>query len=178
MNTKSTSTRSFFALALLTLAGAAFAAGNHAGGHGHDSEETAIGKPGAAAKVSRTVKIDMSDTMRYAPSNIVVKYGETVRFAIRNVGKVKHELSLGTEKELLEHLEQMKKFPDMEHDEPSKLTLAPGKQGEIIWQFTKAGTVNFACLMPGHYEAGMVGKVKVAAAAAPGKSDGHSDHKH
>lgn len=178
MKAKPAATRTFFALALLALSSAAFAAGSHSGGHGHDSEETAIGKPGTAAKVNRTVKIEMSDLMRYTPSDIVVKQGETVRFAIRNAGKVKHELSLGTEKELLEHLEQMKKFPDMEHDEPSKVTLAPGKQGEIIWQFTKAGTVTFACLMPGHYEAGMVGKVKVAAAAAPGKGSDHANYKH
>jgi uncharacterized cupredoxin-like copper-binding protein len=63
---------------------------------------------------------------------------------------------------LLEHLEAMKKYPDMEHDEPGKVTLAPGKQGEIVWQFTKSGVVNFACLMPGHYEAGMKGLIKVA----------------
>jgi uncharacterized cupredoxin-like copper-binding protein len=99
--------------------------------------------------------------MRYTPSNIQVKKGETVRFVVKNVGQVKHELSLGTEKELLEHLEQMKKFPDMEHNEPGKVTLAPGKQGEIVWQFTKAGAVNFACLMPGHYEAGMKGAIQV-----------------
>jgi len=67
-----------------------------------------------------------------------------------------------TEKELLEHLEQMRKFPDLEHDEPGKVTLQPGKQGEIVWQFTKAGGVNFACLIPGHYEAGMKGLVQVS----------------
>lgn len=150
------------AVAALCLSGAAFAGGNHAGGHGHDEAESAIGKPGTAAKAARTITVEMSDTMRYSPADIQVKQGETVRFVIKNVGKVKHELSLGTEKELLEHLEQMKKFPDMEHDEPSKVTLAPGKQGEIIWQFTKAGTVNFACLMPGHYEAGMKGAVRVS----------------
>ncbi|EHR73138.1 putative copper-binding protein [Burkholderiales bacterium JOSHI_001] len=162
MTIQSTSARRLIALAALCLSGAAFAAGNHAGGHGHGDEETAIGKPGTAAKTTRTITVEMSDTMRYTPSDIQVKQGETVRFVIKNLGKVKHELSLGTEKELLEHLEQMKKFPDMEHDEPSKVTLAPGKQGEIVWQFTKAGTVNFACLMPGHYEAGMKGAVKVS----------------
>ena len=72
-------------------------------------------------------------------------------------------MSLGTEKELLAHLEEMKKFPGMEHDEPGKLTLAPGKQGEILWQFTKTGQVNFACLHPGHFEAGMKGQVNVSA---------------
>ncbi|WP_341922260.1 cupredoxin family protein [Polaromonas sp. YR568] len=151
-------------LALMTIAlsSSAFAGGNHAGGHGHDDEETAIGKPGVAARVNRSITIEMNDSMRYTPADIQVKQGETIRFVVKNVGKVKHELSLGTQQELMEHLEQMKKFPDMEHDEPSKVTLAPGKQGEIIWQFTKAGTVNFACLMPGHYEAGMKGSVKVA----------------
>ena len=147
-------------VAALALSSTAFAGGTHGGGH--DAAETAIGKPGVAAKAARTVTIEMSDTMRYTPSDIQVKQGETVRFIVKNSGKVKHELSLGTEKELLEHLEQMKKFPDMEHDEPSKISLAPGKQGEIIWQFTKAGAVNFVCLMPGHYEAGMKGAVKVA----------------
>ena len=149
------------AMVALAASGAAFASGSHTGGHGHDGEETAIGKPGVAAKASRTITIEMSDNMRYTPSNIQVKQGETVRFIVKNVGKVKHELSLGTNKELLEHLEQMKKFPDMEHDEPSKVTLQPGTQGDVVWQFTKAGAVNFACLMPGHYEAGMKGAIQV-----------------
>ncbi len=139
---------------------AALASGSHGGGH---SEETAIGKAGVATKTTRTVTVEMADNMRYTPSEIQVKKGETVRFVVKNVGKVRHELSLGTEKELLEHLEQMKKNPGMEHDEPSKITLDAGKQGEIVWQFTKSGTVNFACLMPGHFEAGMKGQVKVGA---------------
>lgn len=151
----------FCVIAALALSGGALAGGNHAGGHSHGDDESAIGKPGIAKKVGRTITVTMSDNMRYTPSNIQVKQGETVRFVVKNSGQIKHELSLGTEKELLEHLEQMKKFPDMEHDEPSKITLAPGKQGEIVWQFTKSGTVNFACLMPGHYEAGMRGSIKV-----------------
>ena len=147
------------AMVALAASGAAFASGSHTGGH--DGDETAIGKPGVAAKASRTITIEMSDKMRFTPSDLAVKKGETVRFIVKNTGQVKHELSLGTQEELLEHLEQMKKFPDMEHDEPSKVTLQPGKQGEIVWQFTKAGAVNFACLMPGHYEAGMKGAIKV-----------------
>ena len=148
-------------LLAFALSGTAFAAGNHAGGHGHATDETAIGKPGVAAKVNRTIAVDMADTLRYTPSNIQVKRGETIRFVIQNSGQTKHELSLGTEKELLAHLEEMKKFPEMEHDEPNKLTLAPGGKGEIIWQFTKTGPVHFGCLMPGHYEGGMKGLVKV-----------------
>ena len=162
MNFTRSTLSQLFAIAALAASGAAFASGNHAGGHGHDEGgETAIGKPGVAAQAKRTINIDMGDNMRFTPSNIQVKQGETVRFVVKNTGQIKHELSLGTEKELLEHLEQMRKFPDMEHDEPSKVTLQPGRQGEIVWQFTKGGAVNFACLMPGHYEAGMKGVVQV-----------------
>ncbi len=152
------------ALAAMTLS--AFAGGNHGGGHSgggaHGGTESPIGQPGKAAKVNRTINVDMADTMRFSPAAISVRQGETIRFVIRNGGQVKHEFSLGTEAELKEHYETMKKFPGMEHDEPSKLSLAPGKQGEIIWQFTTAGDVNFACLYPGHYDAGMKGQVKVS----------------
>lgn len=147
------------AIALLAVTSAASAAGSHAGGHG----DSPIGKPGVASKVSRTINVDMVSGMRFKPSDIQVKKGETIRFVLKNTDGVKHEFSLGTQQELLEHYEVMKKFPGMEHDEPNKISLAPGKQGEVIWQFTKADTVNFACLHPGHFDAGMKGRVIVAA---------------
>ena len=153
--------RSTALAALMALAAAgAFASGTHAGGHGHDADE-AIGKPGVAAKATRTINVDMTDSMRFTPADITVKQGETVRFVIKNSGQIKHELVLGTEKELKEHYEDMKKNPEMEHADPNKVTLAGGKTGEIVWQFTKAGKVDFGCLQPGHYDAGMKGAVKV-----------------
>ena len=153
--------RSGFVFAAAALAASAvFAGGTHGGGH---HEESPIGKPGVAAKVTRTIQVDMSNGMRFKPSDIRVKRGETVRFVLKNTDSVKHEFSLGTPQELAEHYEVMKKFPDMEHDEPNKISLAPGQQGEVIWQFTKAGTVDFACLHVGHFDAGMKGQVKVAA---------------
>lgn len=157
-------TRTLMAFTLLAASTAVWAHGDKA--HTKPTappklEQKDWGIGGNPAAVMRTVTIRMTDNMRFTPDVIQVKQGETVRFVVKNVGQVKHELSLGTEKELLEHLEQMKKFPDMEHDEPGKVTLQPGKQGEIVWQFTKAGGVNFACLMPGHYEAGMKGTVQV-----------------
>ena len=154
----------FSALVALAAAGAS-AAGNHAGGHGHDADE-AIGKPGVAAKATRTINVDMTDGMRFNPADITVKQGETVRFIVKNSGQLKHELVLGTEKELKEHYEAMKKNPEMEHADPGMVTLAAGKSGEIVWQFTKAGKVDFACLQPGHYDAGMKGAVTVAKTAA------------
>jgi uncharacterized cupredoxin-like copper-binding protein len=157
-------------LALGVAGQCARAAGSHAGGH----DDSAIGEPGKAAQVKRTVRIDMSDAMRFSPASVGVKQGETIRFVVKNSGKVKHELVLGSEQELKEHYEVMKKHPEMEHDDPNMVSLAPGKTGEVIWRFTKAGKVDFACLQPGHYEAGMKGQVKVAA----GKADGQDKHKH
>eukprot|EP01041_Mallomonas_annulata_P036022 gene36022-59054_t len=149
--------------ALLALAAAgALASGTHAGGHGHDVDE-AIGKPGVAGKSVRTINVDMTDNMRFTPSDISVKQGETVRFVVRNVGVLKHELVLGTGKDLRAHYEAMMKNPEMEHADPNMVTLAPGKTGEVLWQFTQAGEFQFACLIPGHFEAGMVGKVTVGA---------------
>ncbi len=156
---------------LLTLiALGASASGTHADTHadthagGHDAGP-AIGKPGVAAKVTRTIQVDMNDAMRFTPSEIDVRQGETVRFVVRNVGKIKHELVLGSVKALEAHYELMKKNPGMAHDEPSMVTLASGRTGEIVWQFTQAGKVDFACLQPGHYDAGMKGAVSVAQAA-------------
>ena len=161
-------------LALAVGAHSARAAGSHAGGHG----ESAIGEPGKAASVTRTVQINMSDAMRYTPSNINAKQGETIRFVIKNAGKLKHELVLGTENELKAHYEVMKKFPVMEHDDPNMVTVAPGKTGQVIWKFTKAGKIDFACLQPGHYDAGMKGAVAVVAGKGAAKGVGHGDHKH
>jgi len=142
----------------------AWSAGNHAGGHSHGSDTQAIGQPGEASQVSRTLELSMSDSMRFSPSNITVKAGETIKFVLNNVGKLKHEFVLGTDKELKEHYQQMLKFPEMEHDEPNMVTVAPGKTGVVIWTFTQAGKVDFACLLPGHYGAGMKGSVAVSAA--------------
>jgi uncharacterized cupredoxin-like copper-binding protein len=150
--------KSIAALAMVTTVAGALAAGNHAGGHGED----AIGKPGVAAKVTRTVQLDMTDNMRFNISDLTAKQGETVRFVVKNSGSIKHEMVLGTAQELKDHYEQMKKNPEMEHAEPNMITLAPGKTGEIIWQFTQAGKVDFACLQPGHYDAGMKGLINVA----------------
>ena len=166
-----------YAAALLTASLAAQASGNHAGGHAH--EGPSIGEPGLADKVSRTVTIDMQDNMRFVPATLRVKQGETIRLVVRNTGAVPHELVLGNIKDLKAHAKAMQKFPDMEHDEPNMLGLAPGAQGELLWHFTSAMTVDFACLRPGHYEAGMKGKVQVTKGKAPAKSKEQRDaHNH
>lgn len=125
---------------------------------GHDSNE---GAGHDAADVSRTVEIGMDDTMRFTPDSLTVNAGETVRFVIHNNGQIPHEFGIGSMSELLEHAEMMRKMPGMQHTESNMLTLDPGAEGEIIWQFGESGTVDFACLIPGHLEAGMKGVVQV-----------------
>ncbi len=154
--------KTFSILILGALPAVALAAGQHAGGH-HD-EATAYGEPGKAAEVGRVVEVRASDNMRYAPASISVRRGETVKFVVKAPGsKLPHEFVLGDAKTLKEHAEVMRRYPDMEHEDPNMAKVAPGGTGELIWKFTRAGTVEFACLIPGHYEAGMKGRIRVSA---------------
>lgn len=114
-----------------------------------------------AREARRTIAIDMGDDMRFTPDVIEVREGETVRLAIRNRGKLLHELVIGTQQELDEHAAMMLKFPDMQHDEPYMAHVDPGQRGDIIWTFNRPGEFKFACLIAGHYQAGMVGTVRV-----------------
>jgi uncharacterized cupredoxin-like copper-binding protein len=126
-------------------------------------EQKPWGIAGDDKAVKRTVTFSMTDNMRFTPDKLEVKQGETVKFVIKNNGKVMHEFVLGTKKELDEHAALMVKFPTMEHDEPYMAHVGPGKTGQVVWHFNKAGTFDFACLIAGHYPAGMVGKVTVLA---------------
>jgi len=153
-------------LAALTAAGPGWAHGDQAAKKTTQKQapmvETAFGKTGDARKAARTIRVDMSDQMRFSPASISVRQGETVKFVVKNSGKIMHEFVLGTMQELREHAELMKKHPGMEHDEPYMAHVPPGKTETVVWQFTKTGEFHFGCLIPGHFEAGMVGKVAVS----------------
>jgi uncharacterized cupredoxin-like copper-binding protein len=167
---------------------AAFGHGD--GGHGKPksvdyskAEEMPFGRAGDPKKAIRSIQVGMDDTMHFVvtasarpgrttdvrmgggahlpPGDLVVKRGDTIRFVVRNDGKVMHEMVIGTMQQLKEHAELMRKFPGMEHDEPYMAHVAPGKEGEIVWQFVKAGEFHYACLVPGHMEAGMIAKITV-----------------
>lgn len=125
-------------------------------------EQKAWGVAGEPKQVKRTLEISITDKMRFSPSRIDLKLGETVRFVVRNDGKMMHEMVIGTKQELDEHAALMVKFPNMEHDEPYMTHVGPGKRGEIIWTFNRLGEFMFACLIAGHYQAGMVGAIKVS----------------
>lgn len=162
-------------LILATLPALALAAGSHGSGHqmkdgtmmqGHDmssmhKDDATVGQAGDPAKVTRTIELSMEDTMRFTPSEFNVKPGETVRFFVKNNGKIPHEMVIGSMSELKEHAALMRKDPGMQHAESNMISLKPGQKGAIVWQFPETGTIDFACLVPGHMEAGMVGTIKV-----------------
>ncbi len=147
------------------ITGGALAAPGHKPGEGHaHPEEAAYGKPGDPKKPARIVQIVMREAdgkMLFLPDRIEVKKGEQIRFMMRNNGELEHEMVLATLEENMKHMEEMKKNPDMEHDDPNAKRLKPKKTAEILWQFTKVGAFDFSCLIPGHRESGMFGTVTV-----------------
>lgn len=152
---------------LLAVTGAAW---GHGDKHGAAKAAPAVkeqkpwGIAGDAKAVTRTIEVRMTDNMRFAPDRIEVREGETVRFRIVNAGKLLHEMVIGTKKELDAHAEMMMKHPGMEHDEPYMAHVAAGKRGEMVWNFNRPGTFQFACLIAGHYQAGMTGTITVVPA--------------
>ncbi|HJV24957.1 MAG TPA: cupredoxin family protein [Aromatoleum sp.] len=128
-------------------------------------EQQEWGIAGSAAETARTITIHMSDAMRFVPDHIEVRQGDTLRIVHHNDGATLHEMVIGTREALAEHAELMKKFPDMEHDEPWMAHVPAGSKGEVVWTFNRAGHFEFGCLIPGHYEAGMVGTIDVKPAA-------------
>ncbi len=158
-----------FALLLATalLAGPAAVFAHGSGAHDDAPKAAAVkeqkpwGIAGDASAARRTITLDMSDNMRFTPERISVRRGETVRLRVANKGQVMHEIVLGTPASLDEHAQMMLKFPTMEHGEPYMAHVSPGKSGDLVWNFNREGSFDFACLIPGHYQAGMRGTITV-----------------
>jgi uncharacterized cupredoxin-like copper-binding protein len=162
--------RTLLAAALAALAGGgAFAHGDAKPGKPAPAkkEQKAWGIAGDARAARRTIEVTMTDAMRFTPDRIEVRQGEVVKFVVKNAGKMLHEFVIGTKEELDAHAALMVKFPGMEHDEPYMAHVKPGRQAELVWNFNRAGAFEFACLIAGHYQAGMVGKITVT--PTPGK---------
>ena len=152
------------ALALSCSAAGAHGTTSHGARHAEGSYkvvQTEFGIAGLRKQVRRTVIIDLDDRMRFTPSSVEVQEGDTIRFVLRNKGKMLHEWVLGTDAELKQHAELMRRHPGMEHDELHMVHLDPGQSDELVWTFNRAGRFGFACLIPGHFEAGMAGSVVV-----------------
>ena len=160
--------KNLVAIAFCCSAGLGAAAHGHGDAHVNKkafdpahAEQKEFGKAGDPGKSARIVRITMDDKMRFTPNTITVRQGETIKLALTNKGRILHELVIGTPRELREHAAMMRKFPGMEHDEPHMAHVDPGKSGSLVWTFNKPGDFDFACLIPGHFEAGMAGKIKV-----------------
>lgn len=149
------------ALALAPAIGRAHGEAAHARHGAVVKEQKPWGIAGDAKAARRTIAITMTDGMRFSPDRIEVREGETVRLVVRNGGKMLHELVIGTTQELEAHAELMRRFPDMEHDEPYMAHVKPGATGALVWNFNRAGEFQFACLVAGHYQAGMKGTILV-----------------
>lgn len=146
---------------LMLAAGPVLAHGPEEHGSKH---RAAFGEPGDDKAPVRVVEISMREgdgKMLFAPDVVTVSKGEQVRFQLKNEGEVEHEFVLGTPEEIAEHAEMMRAMPDMKHADPNAKRLGPKASGEIIWKFTTTGAFDFACLIPGHMEAGMKGKIVV-----------------
>ncbi len=169
---------------LSTLAGMqapAFAGAGHSGGHGGAS--TDIGMPGQLSDVRRTIRIVMEDNF-FDQEKIIVRAGETVRFMIENKGEFVHEFNIGTAAMHADHQKEMFMMMEhgaleadkinmammemdmgngmtMKHDDPNSVLLEPGQSAEVIWTFPKDTELEFACNVPGHYESGMMGKIRL-----------------
>ncbi|WP_020591575.1 cupredoxin domain-containing protein [Kiloniella laminariae] len=151
-------------------------------GHGKPVE-IAIGLPGQASEVTKTLEISLGDNF-FEPEYIDVKANETVRFVIRNNGEFVHEFNIGTAAMHASHQKEMMMMVDhgilqldkinremmtmdmgngqtMEHKAPNSVLLEPGETAEIIWKFPEAAELEFACNVPGHYDSGMMGDFKI-----------------
>jgi len=125
------------------------------------AQDTAFGRPGDSRSVTRTIDVDMTDNMKFTPSRITVREGDTIRFNVKNSGRKRHEMVIGTMQELKEHAEVMRKHRGMKHDAPYMAHVSSGQTGQIVWQFTKSGKFNYGCLVRNHFEDGMYGEIVV-----------------
>ena len=167
-----------FAAVAMSISVTALGAGAHGGGHGQGASS---GEPGKASDAGRSITVEMYDNY-YEPEAIEVKPGETVRFVVENKGNLVHEFNIGTpamheshQKEMMMMVEHgviqgdklnrdmmemdMGNGQSMKHDDPNSVLLEPGESKEVVWTFSEKGNIEFACNVPGHYEAGMYGDV-------------------
>lgn len=150
-----------FSVALIA-AGPVYAdAGADHGHHEHAQPQSPAGAPSNAKKVNKVIQVRMLDSMRFEPSEIQVKSGQTVKFVVTNAGAIRHEFGIGTKEEQAAHAEMMLADPDMKHEDGSVITVEPGETKELVWRFGKPGVYEAACQVPGHYPAGMVARITV-----------------
>lgn len=149
------------AVPVVALADAGHGPHQHAPAAAYSGHAATLGEPGDPKARARIVTVTMSDEMKFQPALVTVAKGETIQFVVKNAGKLRHEMTLGTMDELVEHAKVMQGQPGMTHDDPNAVTVDPGNTKSIFWKFTKEGTFDYGCLEPGHLEGGMKGRIVV-----------------
>lgn len=140
--------------------------GEHTHGMGeHEHHTASYGEPGKAGNVDRTIEIDATE-FSYEPDSITVKQGQTIRFVVTNTGKLMHEFVIGGEEAQQAHAKEMQGMSPKEMIEhmkhhPTGISVQPGETKELIWKFGPQEHVRYACHVPGHYQAGMIGHMQV-----------------
>lgn len=121
--------------------------------------------PGAMSG-QRTIRIELLD-FRFEPAVVDVRLGEEIRLVAVNRTDLPHELFIGSPE-----------AQDAHHDVHA--AAAPGSEGtledgstgvfvpargtvQFTYRFDMAGEVQMGCHLVGHWEAGMIGLVRVAA---------------
>ena len=127
----------------------------------HEQVVTDFGGFHSALVPTRTIEVKMYDSMKFEPSVIDVKANETIKFLVFNSGELDHEFMFGTQEVVTAHAELMKTHPNIPHEDPFMIHLKSNEVGYLVWQFSSPGTFPFACLIPGHYDAGMKGSIGV-----------------
>lgn len=145
-------------IAWVALAGPAMAAGMS--GPMHSGEHFAFGHPGEPGAHARVIHIQALK-LSFEPKSITVQRGETVKFVITNTSALMHEFVIGDPALQAEHEKEMQAQPGMPMHDANGVTLPPGQTRELLWTFTRDGTVEYACHVPGHFAAGMLGKITV-----------------
>lgn len=144
-------------------------AGSALAGPGHGNGSLPFGEPGSAGEVDRTIELNV-DGMTYGVEKLDIQKGETIRFVITNGSEIAHDFTIGDKATQLSHRTEMAEMMEqmdansgmMNHDDANAAFLPAGDSDELIWTFDKAGRFEFACNVPGHYEAGMHGQISVA----------------
>ena len=170
------------AVLALGIAGAQADPSGHGGDHHGSGHATSFGKPGDPAKVDRTIEV-VAKGLDYGIDKLQFRAGETVRFVVTNESELVHDFTIGDAATQKAHREEMMKMMDqggmasgeMKHDDTNAVFLRPGETKELVWTFTESGTLEYACNVPGHYEAGMKGPIVVAdsGASSSSASEGH-----
>jgi len=147
----------------------------HETGHGHNIVEEAHVPDGGPHDTAVTHEDEASGVFeitldagewRFEPSVVEVPVGHRVKLTLVNHGLVEHDVEvvgiLAEDIEVVGGVERHARLGGGHHNESVIAAHAePGTTASVIFTATEAGEYDFACTIPGHKEAGMVGKLVV-----------------